>query len=48
MTKQDAKTISQLEETQVALRESIEETKKLAKQAERLIKRHKKELGGGH
>ena len=45
VTKRDKETISQLEETQEALRVSIEETKKLARQAERLIKRHKKELG---
>jgi len=36
-------TIFKIEETQRALRNSIEETKKLAKQAQRLVERHRKE-----
>ena len=38
-------TLVQIEETQRALRRSIEETKELADQSERLIKRHRKALG---
>lgn len=37
-------TLVQIEETQKALRRSIEETKELADQSERLIRRHRSEL----
>lgn len=37
-------TLVQIEETQKALRDSIEETKQLAEQSEKLIRRHRKQL----
>lgn len=37
-------TLRQIEETQVALRESIESAKDLAAQSEHLIQRHRKEI----
>ena len=40
-----ADALSKLEETQAALRESIENTKKLAEQSDRLIQQHRKEVG---
>lgn len=40
-------TFTKIEETQAALRESIETAKDLAEQSERLIKKHRKEMKGG-
>jgi hypothetical protein len=37
-------TLAQLEENQAALRESIETTKKLAEESDRLILRHRREM----
>jgi hypothetical protein len=37
-------TLAKIEETQKALRHSIEETKELAAASERLIQQHRKEL----
>jgi hypothetical protein len=42
----DDKTLDDIEETQAALRESIEEAKKLAEKSERLIKKHRKNVDG--
>lgn len=39
--------LTQLEETQDALRKSIEESKQLAAESERLVKRHRRELDEG-
>jgi hypothetical protein len=39
-------TLLRIEETQRALRRSIEETKHLADQSDQLIKRHRQELDG--
>ena len=44
VTDKGEKTLTQIEETQAALRESIETAKNLAEQSERLIKRHRKEM----
>lgn len=38
------KTLTEIEETQAALRESIETAKNLADQSDRLIKKHRKEM----
>ena len=40
----DDKTLDDIEQTQAALRDSIEEAKKLAEKSERLIKKHRKEV----
>ena len=40
----DDKTLNAIEETQAALRESIEEAKDLAEKSDRLIKKHRKEI----
>jgi hypothetical protein len=40
----DDKTLAQIEQTQEALRESIEEAKKLAEKSDRLLKKHRKEV----
>lgn len=44
MDKKSEQTLSDIEETQAALRESIEQAKDLAEKSEELIQRHKKEL----
>jgi hypothetical protein len=41
------KTLNKIEETQAALRESIESAKRLADQSDRLIKQHRKEMEKG-
>ncbi len=38
------KTLDKIEETQAALRESIESARKLAEQSDRLIRQHRKEM----
>ena len=38
------KTLNDIEETQAALRESIEEAKKLAEKSDKLLKKHRKEV----
>jgi len=43
----DDKTLREIEETQAALRESIEEAKNLAEKSERLLKKHRKKIEGG-
>lgn len=40
----DNDTLEKIEETQAALRDSIELTKKLAEQSDALVKRHRKEM----
>jgi hypothetical protein len=40
-------TLSEIEESQTALRKNIELSKKLSAQTDRLIKRHRKELERG-
>jgi len=47
VTAKGEKTIDRIEETQAALRESIESAKKLAEQSERLIRQHRKEMDKG-
>jgi hypothetical protein len=42
----DDKTLDAIEETQAALRESIEEAKQLAEKSERLIQQHRQETQG--
>lgn len=44
MNKKIEAEVAKIEETQGALRESIEQTKALAEQAEKLMKRHKETL----
>lgn len=44
MNKKIAEEVAKIEETQGALRDSIEQTKALAEQAEKLLKQHKKTL----
>jgi len=44
VTEKKGETLGQIEETQRALQDSIDQAKKLASESERLIKRHKKEL----
>ena len=45
-TKKLNNTRSQIEETQSALRECITKAKELAAESDRLIKQHRKEVGG--
>jgi hypothetical protein len=40
----DDKTLNEIEQTQEALRESIEEAKMLAEKSERLLKMHRKQV----
>ena len=47
MPDKDDKTLREIEETQAALRESIEEAKNLAEKSERLLKKHRKKIEGG-
>ena len=47
MADKGEKTLTKIEETQAALRESIETAKDLAEQSERLIKKHRKEMKAG-
>lgn len=47
MNAKSDKTLTEIEASQIAMRESIEVTKKLAAQTDRLIKRHRKELQRG-
>lgn len=47
VTGKGEKTLTQIEETQAALRESIEVAKDLADQSDRLIKKHRKEMEEG-
>jgi len=44
MNKKTDETLSKITETQAALRESIENAKKLAAESERLIKQHRNEI----
>ena len=44
MTESDKQQISEIEATQAALRDSIEQTKGLAEKAESLLQKHKKTL----
>ena len=44
MPKQSDDTLKQIEETQKALRDSIEKTKKLADASERLVRKHRAEM----
>ena len=44
MSAKGDKTLNKIEETQAALRESIESAKTLAEQSERLIQQHRKEM----
>ncbi|GAA3894858.1 hypothetical protein GCM10022276_12470 [Sphingomonas limnosediminicola] len=44
MTKSADKDIQKIEETQAALRDSIEQAKELADEAQKLLKKHKKAL----
>lgn len=43
----DEKTLHEIEETQAALRESIEEAKKLAEKSDKLIKKHRQQVEKG-
>lgn len=47
MSDKDDKTLNAIEETQAALRESIEEAKDLADKSDRLIKKHRQALKKG-
>lgn len=47
MSDKGDKTLNKIEETQAALRESIESAKRLADQSDRLIKQHRKEMEKG-
>lgn len=47
MPKKTEREIQKIEKTQEALRESIDLTKKLAKEADKLLKQHKKTLKEG-
>jgi hypothetical protein len=40
----DKETLDEIEQTQAALRESIEEAKELAEKSERLLKNHRKKV----
>ena len=40
------KTLNQIDETQAALRESIEQAKSLAEKSDTLLKKHRKEIKG--
>jgi hypothetical protein len=40
----DKETLDEIEQTQAALRESIEEAKELAEKSERLLKKHRKKV----
>ena len=44
MAEKNDVTLTEIEKTQAALRESIEQAKDLAAQSERLIKKHRKEI----
>lgn len=46
MNKKIEREIEEIEDTQGKLRESIEQTKELAEQADKLLKKHKKTLKG--
>lgn len=41
------KTLTEIEESQTALRDSIDTTRNLSAQIDRLLKRHRKELNEG-
>jgi hypothetical protein len=41
------KTLEQIEQTEAALRESIEQAKTLAEKSERLLKKHREDLAKG-
>ena len=47
MSDKDDKTLDEIEKTQAALRESIEEAKNLAEKSERLLKKHRKKTKKG-
>ena len=40
------KTLNEIEETQAALRESIEQAKSLAEKSDKLLKKHRKKVKG--
>ena len=42
--KKSDKTLDEIEKTQLMLRESIEETKRLAEKSDKLLKRHRHEM----
>lgn len=44
MSAKTEKILDEIEETQAALRDSIEEAKQLAEKSDRLVKKHRKEL----
>ena len=44
MSKQSDDTLAEIEQTQSALRDSIQTAKKLADDSDRLIRRHRKEI----
>lgn len=39
--------LDEIEDTQAALRQSIEEAKRLAEKSDRMVKKHRKELESG-
>jgi hypothetical protein len=47
VTGKGEQTLTKIEETQAALRESIETAKDLAEQSDRLIKKHRQEMEEG-
>ena len=47
MSDKDKKTLDAIEQTQAALRMSIEQAKDLAAKSERLIKKHRKQVEKG-
>ena len=47
MSDKDERTLGEIEQTQAALRESIEQAKELAEKSERLLKKHRKEVEKG-
>jgi hypothetical protein len=49
MNAKSDKTLNEIEASQTAMRESIEVTKRLSAQTDRLVKRYRRELSkGGH
>lgn len=47
MNKKSEATLNEIEQTQAALRDSIEQAKDLADKSDRLIKKHRKEVEKG-
>ena len=48
MADRNDETLNKIEETQAAMRESIETAKDLAEQSDRLIQKHRKEIDRGN